>query len=885
MKKSKAKAIGLKSVLVTTKGEVLVTSFGKKAEATIEKKIINNKVDKEHDPPTFSLNVDNYDYRLKNNTGTFSAEVENPFPKKESNRKIRWKNWQEGKKEKGEIPTIKRTIGDDQIFAKAELETEFFGKRYEDNIHIQIIYNILDIRKILSPYINDIIYSINNLNRDLDVDDEKSDIFTIRFSENYEKASDRIKNLFEKFYNSISKNGYYSTVFYHQEGDKFKFKSKIEIFDIFRLLSAIRQDAMHSSIRNKNCEYNVFFDEKMLPNDLKVVLDGLYSQKVYETNKSFIELNKRANFSILDNLYPDEKNKEALYRLFYDFNVRQENLNLGFSIKRIRECLLTITDYSEIKNKDFDSERSKLYHFFDFALYKYYLSNNKIVDIFVEKLRQNMTEEGKDELYVEQANEVAKILHDEVIDRLLPMMNGDVIKQLNSDSSKSKITDEIIQRIRINDSVTYFTKLLYFMTLFLDDKETNDMLANITNKFDNIESFIQVYKNKDNEILDDGLSDLQNMYKGHKLKKDNPQIVFSGKYALFNKNNEIANELRILKSISRFKPAAFITRQMILDAAYLLGYKEDQNSDQVLTKKLKLDDEGSKGARNFLINNVVKSRRFIYIARHVNPRKICVVAQNEHVVRLVLERLPLEQLTRYYQAITGLDLKAPPKMIDKLVQEIKSVNLESFIDIDNKALSRDKQIIKEQKKTIIGLYLTVLYLVYKNLVNVNSRYAIAIHTLERDYDIKFSNEEFDFKKLDNQLKLSNLFIEKGYLKKKQREILQKNISGLSNGRFFSFYRNQIAHLNTIRNLDKYISNVKDIKTYFGLYHFISQALLCAKIMEHCKGDNSFLFNSIKESQRRGKYSKDALHIIHVPFGYNQARYKNLSIEVLFDKNK
>jgi hypothetical protein len=212
------------------------------------------------------------------------------------------------------------------------------------------------------------------------------------------------------------------------------------------------------------------------------------------------------------------------------------------------------------------------------------------------------------------------------------------------------------------------------------------------------------------------------------------------------------------------------------------------------------------------------------------------------VVRLVLERHPLEQLTRYYQAITGLDLKAPPKMIDKLVQEIKSVNLESFIDIDNKALSRDKQIIKEQKKTIIGLYLTVLYLVYKNLVNVNSRYAIAIHTLERDYDIKFPNGVFDFKKLNNQLKLSNLFIEKGYLKKRQREILQKNISGLSNGRFFSLYRNQIAHLNAIRNLDKYISNVKDIKTYFGLYHFISQALLCAKIVEYCKGDNSFLLN-------------------------------------------
>ncbi len=39
------------------------------------------------------------------------------------------------------------------------------GRTFEDNIHIQLIYNILDIEKIRSVHINNIIYEINNLFR------------------------------------------------------------------------------------------------------------------------------------------------------------------------------------------------------------------------------------------------------------------------------------------------------------------------------------------------------------------------------------------------------------------------------------------------------------------------------------------------------------------------------------------------------------------------------------------------------------------------------------------------------------------------------------------------------------------------------------------------
>ena len=46
---------------------------------------------------------------------------------------------------------------------KSELEKRFFGKNFDDNIHIQLIYNILDIEKILAVYVTNIVYALNNM--------------------------------------------------------------------------------------------------------------------------------------------------------------------------------------------------------------------------------------------------------------------------------------------------------------------------------------------------------------------------------------------------------------------------------------------------------------------------------------------------------------------------------------------------------------------------------------------------------------------------------------------------------------------------------------------------------------------------------------------------
>lgn len=59
-------------------------------------------------------------------------------------------------------------IGKDYIGIKDKVEEEFFDGKpaFEgDNIHVQIAYNILDIKRIIGLYIHNILYSLDNLRK------------------------------------------------------------------------------------------------------------------------------------------------------------------------------------------------------------------------------------------------------------------------------------------------------------------------------------------------------------------------------------------------------------------------------------------------------------------------------------------------------------------------------------------------------------------------------------------------------------------------------------------------------------------------------------------------------------------------------------------------
>src|SRR5690606_29100886 len=121
---------------------------------------------------------------------------------------------------------------------------------------------------------------------------------------------------------------------------------------------------------------------------------------------------------------------------------------------------------------------------------------------------------------------------------------------------------------------------------------------------------------------------------------------------------------------------------------------------------------------------------------------------------------------------------------------------------------------KEQKKAYVDLYLTVLYLVNKNLVNINSRYVIAIHCLERDSQLH------DIHK-DDYCGLTRKFIDNKYLNNHACDNLSLNLQNLTKY-IFTSYRHIIAHLGAVTKSATYMKDAYKIESYFDLYHYVLQ---------------------------------------------------------------
>ena len=141
--KTKAKAMGLKSTLVFD-DKIVVTSFlNSKTEenekcAHIEKITDCNGQTIVERPRMFntSINAQQVDLSKDND------ETNYPNPAFED-------------------------CGKDYINIKSALEKRVFGKTYnKDNLHVQIAYNIFDIKKIIGTYINNITYIFYNLGRE-----------------------------------------------------------------------------------------------------------------------------------------------------------------------------------------------------------------------------------------------------------------------------------------------------------------------------------------------------------------------------------------------------------------------------------------------------------------------------------------------------------------------------------------------------------------------------------------------------------------------------------------------------------------------------------------------------------------------------------------------
>ena len=867
-KKSSVKAAGMKSILVS-KNKMYITSFGKGNSAVLEYEVDNNDYNQTQLSSKNSSNIELHGVNEVNITFSSKHGFESGVEINTSNPTHR----------SGESSPVRG----DMLGLKSELEKRFFGKTFDDNIHIQLIYNILDIEKILAVYVTNIVYALNNMLGE--GDDESHDDFMgyLSAKNTYDvftdpDESDLSKNIKGNIKKSLSKfNDLLKTKrlgYFGLEEPKTKDTNALEaykkrVYHMLAIVGQIRQSVFHDKSSKLDEDLYSFID--IIDSEYRETLDYLVDERFDSINKGFIQGNK-VNISLLIDMM---KGYEAddIIRLYYDFIVLKSQKNLGFSIKKLREKMLEEYGY-RFKDKQYDSVRSKMYKLMDFLLFCNYYRNDVVAgEALVRKLRFSMTDDEKEGIYADEAAKLwGKFRND--FENIADHMNGDVIKELGK--ADMDFDEKILDSEKKNASdLLYFSKMIYMLTYFLDGKEINDLLTTLISKFDNIKEFLKIMKSSAVDV----------------------ECELTAGYKLFNDSQRITNELFIVKNIASMrKPAASAKLTMFRDALTILGI-DDKITDDRISEILKLKEKGKgiHGLRNFITNNVIESSRFVYLIKYANAQKIREVAENEKVVMFVLGGIPDTQVERYYKSCvefpdmnSSLEAKR-----SELARMIKNISFDDFKNVKQQAKGREN-VAKERAKAVIGLYLTVMYLLVKNLVNVNARYVIAIHCLERDFglykeiipELASKNLKNDYRILsqtlcelcDDRDESPNLFLKKN---KRLRKCVEVDINNADSS-MTRKYRNCIAHLTVVRELKEYIGDIRTVDSYFSIYHYVMQRCITKR------GDDTKQEEKIKYEDdllKNHGYTKDFVKALNSPFGYNIPRFKNLSIEQLFDRNE
>ncbi len=875
---SLAKAAGLKSAFAIG-NDIYLTSFGKGNSATLEKKINETSV----------LNIAPSDASLFTVENVTDAVI--PI----NSKRIAGLEAQTDSPIHTMCPENKG-VQPDNLMLKGELEKLYFGNTFNDNIHIQIIYNILDIEKILTAHSVNTVYTLNNI---LDIQDREDYIGKLTASKTYEQYCENPKAQ-EKFTKLCHQPrlGYYGDAFFADSKTK---RCEKDIYDIITLISTLRQICVHYEVEKKAWLYS---PEKHLDHEFTDMLSRLYSEAAATINDGFVKDN-HVNILILkdklkniNDVHSDEMN--GLIRKYYSFMVMKEHKFLGFSLKKLREKMLADTEYdirfTDMQTKiKYDPIRSKLYKLIDFALFDYYTGDegSAEADDITLGLRSAISDEDKENIYTSTASALYK-KKEHIIKAFADLLtdNKKLVGLIKNETINSIDISTLIDQKQI-ENISLFSKYIYLLTRFLDGKEINDLTTTLINKFDNIGSLINV------------------------LEQLGYECNFTDDFIFFKDSGIIAEEMKLIHNIARMGrviPSA--KQQMYLDAIDVLGVDDAQMSDtdkQALVNSiLGFDSEGkaikgaNKGFRNFIASNVIESSRFKYLVKYCKPAKIRAIASQEHVIRYVLSTIPDSQIERYYLSCNPDNRRYPGRdeAVTSLTSIITSMSFSVFRDVNNRTNATGNSADarrKMQYQTTISLYLTVCYLFVKNLVNINSRYTMAFRMLERDaylYGITSHAEGSTIQEQDenrrNMLKTDYAALTRyvladsidnahnRYLKnKKWHKLTQDNLDNFDANAAARF-RDTVAHLNPIRNADLFICGLEKISSYYEAYHYLVQKSVIQRIQN--TGMTEATAKYVSDINQYNSYSKDFVKALCVPFAYNIVRFKNLTVYELFDRN-
>ena len=630
-------------------------------------------------------------------------------------------------------------------------------------------------------------------------------------------------------------------------------------FDILKI-DSIYESYMHDIFEKINRVYNNGFNQ-------------LHSKFAKNSEKNLYLILKILGLDIT----PD--NIKTVLSKLYKISVCKENALLGFDFKKVRDKLL------EKANVDFGNEDKGMYYqIINYLIYEN-LDDN-LVENVVKQLRSSESFGEKEIVYSRFVN---KLFEHTPLKKLLTKKLLNVIAEVKLDKNNNYFStidiNEIFTNI-VHPSDTMFDKLLYFLTCFLDSKETNMLLVSMINKLQNIKGLVKliklIYQTDKLHIKDD--------FKMFEEEKVDEYIIKLNQVMNLTKMQKNVNKISKNKENSAGKnKIKYNNSSMFFDAYRMFGASSTEIKDiheKVYSSK-GVKKNRKQSLRNFIISKIINSNKFRYVVEYANPEDVSYILKNDKIVEFVLNNIPHEKIIKHCaQAnITCIEREA---MINELKNKIQKLNINYIIEnYDN-----DEDCIA----ILSGLYITIIYLVIKNLVRINSYYSIAFSCLERDRGL------YDYKEAEDiDIELVNLFIEKNKFKNRTKNwiitnnVIFNNVFNLPtqktsvNEIYRSCFRNKVVHLSALTNIKDYICDFKQnqknsMHSYFELYHYIMQRIFICEYEKKTtwlrEKDNEFIKWKMA-IEKYQTYFKDMLHIICMPFAYNLARYKNLSIEDIF----
>ena len=835
-----------------------------------------------------------------------------------------------------ENPALRLSRGD-YVGIKSAMERKYFGREFpDDNIHIQIAYNIADIKKHLMRFINQIIYVFYNINRTTITYDSYNDligtVYTFADLDRQRVDSSNASAVTRAEERQLLLDGVYFYDAYFPgvfrlprkdsrlDSEAEKLKCDRHNFNILRLLSAIRQACEHEKLGSASAEallYDLRAALRGESDDLLRLLDNLYKKVPDLINREFSGTPRAAgssanNLYILSRIFPDMP-REQLLEKYYRYTVIKEHSIIGVNLKLLREIIIR-QFMPEISDRKYHTGRGKLYTVLGFMLAEWLVDSEYVADT-VCALRANSTEEGRVSIYLGLAEAVWSEYADS-LRRALEVFNREMY---NKFKGKPDFSIDVTDKPYALDGSQglYFSKLVLLMTKFLDGKEINELLTGLISRFENIQDLL------------------------YSASECGVHVRFADGYSMFADAGRAAAELRLVKNIARMKPEAKNFKNcMLIDAVNILGINESVlDAEECTDEDLKatnaaflkrIHGEGDRAnhqVRNFLINNVIKSRWFFYIARYTKPSQCREIIKSEKLVAFVLREIPDDQIKRYYKSITGYDTEDLSRARAELKKRLVGFSVNRLLDtVENmpKGAYRDtrENSEKQKNKAIIGLYLTVIYLAIKSVVKVNSVFSIAFSCLERDLSLKgyqadarlAITEEMlmqDKQKVDGYTALRNSIRDNEALTKDGKRVEYKALKPILKEMHYdlhsyhcvkanyenaislrcgdadliiAMYRNAVAHLNIPVRFADYLSDMKEITSYYSIFVYALERYIVDSQIRNTEGRAQVfaaLIRRFADTLRRGIPSRDMLWIINTPFAYNLARYKNLSVEDLF----